>query len=407
MHRASAVRTIVSRVREAFSPDRAVWTLLLCTLASLIFSIAVAQAALLLCVLAWIARGARRRSLGFRMDALAWAFIAFAGARVVSVFTSVDVASSARILRTEIPFMLLFFAARAELEQATPARITALLRVLFWSAAAATLVALVKFGIDQQPRISSTTAGYYTLGGYLCAVLAVVLAAGHQREVHGPRWLWMGVCVFLLIGILMTQNRLHWVTAGLVIAAVGLARERWLLAVGVLAGAGAFLLSSELAGRMNDLVHLSGNMSGRDVIWRGARMLAFERPVTGFGPQTFREVFPLLDIMPDKGVASWHNDYLQVYMDSGLLGLFPFLAVLWLGLRRVVITARTIGRAHPLARLNMAVGAGLLVFALAGGMLDALLSMLYRVLLALALALSAIAAAAPRTATPGREEGRA
>jgi O-antigen ligase len=396
MLRAATTPAILLRIHEAFLPERAAWTLLLCALASLIFSIAIAQSAVLLSVIVWGVRSARRRSLGFHMDAIAWAFV-----------TSVHVSESARILRTEIPFMLFFFVARAELEHATHARVVALLRVLFWSAAAATLVALAKFGIDHVPRISSTTAGFYTLGGYLCAVLAVALAAGHQREVHGPRWLWISVCVFVLVGILMTQNRLHWVTAGLVLAAVGLARERWLLAVGLLAAVGAFLLSSELAERMNALVNLSGNMSGRDVIWRGARMLAFERPFAGFGPQTFREVFPLLDIMPDKGVASWHNDYLQVYMDSGLLGAIPFVAVVLLSLRRVLITARRIGLAHPLARLNAAAGAGLVVFALAGGMLDALLSMLYRVLLAFAIALPAIATNALRATSPTPGKGSA
>ena len=387
MHPATAVRNTVSLVRGACAPDRVVWTLLLCTLGTLIFSIAVAQAALLLCVLVWIVRSLQRRSSGVRLDALAWAFIVFALARIVTVCTSVDVAESARIFRTELPFMLFFFAARAEFEDADLSRVTAIQRVLFWSAAAATVVALVKFAIDHQPRISSTTAGFYTLGGYLCAVLAIALTAGHQPAVHGPRWLWMCVCVLMLLGILMTQNRLHWVTAGMVLAVVGVLRERWLLAVGVLAALAALLLSSELAGRMHALVNLSSNMSGRDVIWRGARMLAFEHPLTGFGPQTFRTVFPLMADMPDKGVASWHNDFLQVYMDSGLLGLIPFLAVVFLSLGRTCSTARLLGFSHPQARLNASVAAGLLVFAVAGGMLDALLSMLYRVLLALAVAL--------------------
>jgi len=57
-------------------------------------------------------------------------------------------------------------------------------------------------------------------------------------------------------------------------------------------------------------------------------MIYSEHPLFGFGPVTFREIFPLFEKLVDKNVSSWHNDYLQVYMESGIIGLLSFL---WLG----------------------------------------------------------------------------
>jgi O-antigen ligase len=56
-------------------------------------------------------------------------------------------------------------------------------------------------------------------------------------------------------------------------------------------------------------------------------MIWLNHPVLGYGPGTFTNVFPIQNELEDTKVAGWHNDYLQVYMESGLLGL---VAMLWL-----------------------------------------------------------------------------
>ena len=47
----------------------------------------------------------------------------------------------------------------------------------------------------------------------------------------------------------------------------------------------------------------------------------------GFGPKTFREIFPLIDQLTDKGISSWHCDYLQMYMEGGIIGFISFISL--------------------------------------------------------------------------------
>ena len=111
-------------------------------------------------------------------------------------------------------------------------------------------------------------------------------------------------------------------------------------------------------------------------------MLLDKHPLFGFGPRTFEQIFPLFDVMPVRGVGSWHNDYLQVYMESGLVGLS---AMLWL----VVAVYRQAWRflrcqpSDPDRHLVLGLLFALTVVFLVGGVLDTLVGILFRVLLAM------------------------
>ena len=61
--------------------------------------------------------------------------------------------------------------------------------------------------------------------------------------------------------------------------------------------------------------------SNRDVIWGGALKLNSEHPILGFGPGSFKNVFPDWNILMDKGVSNWHSEWIQMYIESGVLGL--------------------------------------------------------------------------------------
>jgi O-antigen ligase len=71
-------------------------------------------------------------------------------------------------------------------------------------------------------------------------------------------------------------------------------------------------------------------LSDRNIIWKGASELMFYHPIQGFGPRTFQQIFPYKNEFNDKGVAGWHNDFLQVYFESGIPGLLAFLFIILL-----------------------------------------------------------------------------
>src|SRR3989304_5017234 len=75
-------------------------------------------------------------------------------------------------------------------------------------------------------------------------------------------------------------------------------------------------------------VEAPAQLSDRDILYKAAAELAWEHPVLGFGPRTFKEIFPLKDELTDKGVGGWHNELLQVYFESGLAGLLAYIILM-------------------------------------------------------------------------------
>ncbi|OGU57605.1 MAG: hypothetical protein A2V66_15035 [Ignavibacteria bacterium RBG_13_36_8] len=65
-------------------------------------------------------------------------------------------------------------------------------------------------------------------------------------------------------------------------------------------------------------------LSNRDIIWSGAAMIWHQAPIIGHGPGSFQKIFPLWESLTDKGVSNWHNEYIQMYMEGGILGLVMF-----------------------------------------------------------------------------------
>ncbi len=72
-------------------------------------------------------------------------------------------------------------------------------------------------------------------------------------------------------------------------------------------------------------------LSDRDILLGTAKELfmKFERPVIGYGPRTFHDIFTNREQLSDKGVGSWHNDFIQVYFESGFLGLAAFFVIIF------------------------------------------------------------------------------
>ncbi|MGB5075293.1 MAG: O-antigen ligase family protein [Bacteroidota bacterium] len=371
----------IEETRASFrgrSLDVAVWAASITAIAALIFSIALAQAAVLIAVLIWAYGMVREPALRPRSSPIFWAYAAFIAARTLAIATSIDPGASLDAFRTEIPFHLFFFVVYSTFHPARQDRMLLFIRLLILAAVVATIIGFIRYAVGMDERLTSTTSGYYTLGMFLASVFTVAFALGRRKDIFPNRSLWIAVCVLLLLGLLFTFNRMHWMIAGLAALIIGISRERRILSVLVALAAAALIFVAPLQERFLQLLNAGGNMSGRDIIWRGAWMIGGEHPFTGFGLRTFPDVFPLFDQMPDKGVGSWHNDYLQVYMDSGLIALIPILIVLIL---TFTLAYRAMHRwpAKTLQYdLTYALTIMLIGFVIAGGMLDSLLSILFR-----------------------------
>ncbi len=321
--------------------DRYLWLGIVLFTLSLIFSIAVVQTTVVLLTVLWIVKLARDRQ-PFRRTSLDLPYLAFITARLLSILFSSNHAASVPALYTEIYFYVVFFILTNELPIQDKGKMRLMVLLIISSGVVASLIGSSKFlfGLDQ--RASSTTSGYYTLGMYLTAALGICLFLGKNVEFFSRRWVPWVVCWLLGCGIALTFNRIHWVIMFSLFLFMGVTRKRSLLFACIVVMLGFVFFSPWGSSRFFNLPNLSAFMSERDTIWKGAAMIIGEHPIFGFGPRTFHEIFPLFAEMHDKAVGSWHNDFLQVYIESGLVGLGTYV---WLVATVVFVGIRTYRRA--------------------------------------------------------------
>ncbi len=80
-------------------------------------------------------------------------------------------------------------------------------------------------------------------------------------------------------------------------------------------------------------------LTGRLDYWKGALKIFKERPLYGSGLGTFSLAYPLYQKGPLDYASSAHSDYIQLLSEIGILGMLPFLllifALIWIGINLI------------------------------------------------------------------------
>jgi putative inorganic carbon (HCO3(-)) transporter len=367
--------------------DRAIWILLLVFAGSVILSIAVVQSTVLLLAVLWIVKIIAADKYSLRRTPFDIAYLSFVSARILSILFSIDVSESLSAISKEIVFYVIFFIVTQEFP-VTERKKTVLAVWILWAAGiGGALYGIAAAVLGYSDRATSMVSGPVTLGMYLTVMVSLVLILGRNRDFFPKPWMFWVLTAIFVCGIAATLNRIHWGVGILLFTVVGITRERKLL-VFLALGAILAVASPSISGRIAASVSsFSEFMNGRDVIWMGAADRLFERPLVGFGPRTFQKVFTRMDEMRDRGVGSWHNDYLQVYMESGFLGLATFLWLFILTFRHGIAAWRRLAPdllSRDLVLALITAMGTLAVSGLVGGfVIDPLNSLLHRFLLGL------------------------
>ena len=308
--------------------DLSFW-LIIILLASMMFSLFILQAALIILLIAYLYKSIKDKKFYYFKTPIDNAFLVFIAVRVLSIIFSTNISLSLPSLNKEIIFYSTFFLFTHFLNQDEENNFVLMIKILILSGTVASLYGTSKVLLGIVDRAESSTSGYSTLGMFLTVIYSITISLGKNKKYFSSRYLWFAVLIILLTGILFTYNRTHWGIVGIIILFVAVTRERILLIVPIVFAAIIILFVPSLSERFVQLIHFDQNLSDRDIIWKGAYQLMFDHPFTGFGTRTFKEIFPLFDQMQDKGVASWHSDYLQMYFESGLIGLTAFLLLMF------------------------------------------------------------------------------
>jgi O-antigen ligase len=310
-------------------------------------------AAGLLILIAWLGLwSVRRRHVA---DVLHRHRRLLAGMLVMLVWVSLSLAwavkpgMGAKALLTWFPAVLVFIVVGTTIVR--PRDVRVIVAAFVVGAALSVTVGLVNGGLSPAGRTANTateTEGRLQGGGgdpnYLAAGLvpALVLAGALAGATRSPalRWGMALAAAVIAVGYGATQSRGALVGAGVAVVAAFVVFKRHRAAVAlflvcIASVAGVWFAANPSAWKR--VTDFNGGGNGRSEIWRTAWLITQDHPVVGVGLNNFRVYAPRYVRRPGplkfvKLIADQprvvHNTYLQVLVETGVIGLALFLAVI-------------------------------------------------------------------------------
>ncbi len=278
--------------------------------------------------LLWIFEAWENKKSAF--DTILYAVILFGILRLISIIFSVYPSQSVTAIPKEILFYTGFFAMSFYLKVFDDKKFDWVIYVFSFSAVLVAFIGILQFIFQIVDRAQSFSSGYSTFSSYLLAVLGIYLVLIEFVK-WNSKYYWIIGLGIILTGLITSLGRANIFFALIIIFIYVLRNKKILFPVilAVVLAVGLSYLSfmsnsTEVASRVQAPVQLSD----RDIIWEGAEQIYKEQPVLGFGPRTFHQVFPFPERFADKGIGSWHNDFIQIYFESGIVGEAGFLFLL-------------------------------------------------------------------------------
>jgi O-antigen ligase len=251
--------------------------------------------------------------------------------RILSIIFSQYPAESVKSFYKDALFYLSFFSFSYYLKSFGKEKIKSISYVFIISAAVISLIGLILFNLKLVERAQSFSSGYATFSSYLLAALGVYIALPFNNK-NKYNWIfWSLGLSIILAGIITSMGRTN-IAIAILLFIIGISFKKIKPKAAVLILIFTAVLS--LISFQNNKLEVTQRvehptvLSDRNILIKGALDLAFCHPILGFGPRTFHNIFPYVNELSDKGIGSWHNDFIQVYFESGILGLIAFLSII-------------------------------------------------------------------------------
>lgn len=299
--------------------------LFLVQLVSIVFSIAIAQIIYGVLFFVWLYLTTHEKRFAYTIvDIL---FLLFVLLRVASIVFSEFPSSSTISYTREIIFFPYYFIARYFICSFKNKGVKAAFLSLLFSSAIASLYAIIAVATGKLHRGASLSGGYYVFSVHLAFAAACAFAL--FSSVKNFRFKKASILALIIVGggIVSTYTRSAWVAVFLCIVCFGIVGYRNVAIALIVAATAIVLLFPSVSGRMLTLLSPLKNSSGRAELFSLGYHKIFEHPFLGFGPETFKNVLPDRSMLYDPGVASWHNEFLQIQLESGIFALLALLAI--------------------------------------------------------------------------------
>lgn len=212
-------------------------------------------------------------------------------------------------------------------------KITNLARVIIFSAiipAAAAWVQLINRGgfyDGERWRLVGTFTHPNMLAIYLVLIICLtIFVALNLRKKAIEKIPYLFLAIFFIIPLLFTYTRIAWLSLAFILFFVGVYRFRKLLLISVLAFFLLYFFAPFFQDRISTLVGIaaSDSSSWRINLWKDIISYIKDSPWFGYGPGT-ASVFLKKNVPRLLVETEPHNDYLKIWLESGIFALLSYL----------------------------------------------------------------------------------
>lgn len=362
------------KVTSRFNPNIS-YFLIIGVVVSFLLSLALLQVfAGALCLL-WIFEKWIEKKNAF--DVFSKVFLIYLVVRIAALIFSEFPEVSVQILYKEVLFYLCFFSFSFYLKSFDVEKIKTIVYYFSFASAVIALIGIVRFNLSIVERAESFSSGYATFSSYLLTGLGCSLIfSGNGKKAKYFKWLRIFAAAVILAGIITSLGRANSVIAAvMLIASLLLKRMKPLqfIYIILIAAALSYISFQNNSIQLNQRIEAPTQLSDRDIIYKGASEIFLTHPLLGYGPKTFTEVFPHREDFADKGIGSWHNDLLEVYFESGFMGLASYLLLIFSVFFyqiKFLIMGKDKGEARTIIYAILFATAGLFLSALVAGFIN-------------------------------------
>lgn len=296
---------------------------------SFLLSLALLQMFFALLILLWLFEPLNRKN--FKLEKIEYYFLFFLGVRLASIFFSEYFELSKHAFYKDALFYTGLFPLVYYVKQFSSEQKKNILLIFLSASVLVSLIGIGKFALGIKPRAESIVSGYATFSTFLLPGLALYFSFFSELKKRTNAW-WItlgGMTLFLAIILALGRADLA-IAVLLLLFGMLLKKMEWkyFLPMVLLAITLSYVAFQINTSEIQVRVQQPTTMSDRDILWGTAFDLAGKHPLLGFGPRTFDKVFSKRNLLSDKDVGSWHNDYITIYLESGIVGFLSLLLLL-------------------------------------------------------------------------------
>jgi O-antigen ligase len=294
--------------------------------ASFLLSLVLLQLFTFLLIVIWILEPNSEKKKAF--GGIEICFLVFVCIRILSIFFSEHFELSVHALYKDALYFTGLFAMSFYLKSFSSERKIKILEIFLLFSIVVSIIGISKFLFGIKPRAESIVSGYASFSTFLLAGLAIYFSFFSCLKKRFNPWLLSFGGIVILLAIVLALGRADLGIAAAIITIAAIQKKiqlKYLIPIIGMTAVLSFFSFQQNSSEIKVRISKPATMSDRDILWKSALQLSWEHPLLGFGPRTFEKIFPNRDLLLDKGVGGWHNDYFTVYLESGIFGLLIFL----------------------------------------------------------------------------------